>query len=192
MLFSFATLLVLCGIGIMGFGLMIFYAWLPLFYGLFGLEIGLLLGKWLTGQVGPIAIAAGIVGAVAATGATYFFEPYRRVLLGYVGGALVALSLASLLGLDRAVGGFFGALISVAGGLIGSVVAPKYFDLFVVIASAFGGATLVVAGAQLFLPEAGEASASFLPALLTAVLTVIGIHWQLKNIASWVPPQPVP
>ena len=56
MLLSFGILLILCGLGIMGFGLFIFYAWLPLFYGLLGLEIGLLLGKWLTGDVGTIAI----------------------------------------------------------------------------------------------------------------------------------------
>jgi hypothetical protein len=38
MLFSFAVLLILGGLGIMAFGLFLFYAWLPLFYALFGLR----------------------------------------------------------------------------------------------------------------------------------------------------------
>ena len=191
MLFSFGMLLILCGLGIMGFGLFIFYAWLPLFYGLFGFEIGLLLGKWLSSDIGLIAIILGIIGAIAAGSAAYFLEPYRRILLGYVGGALLTLSLASLLGLDRVINGFFGAVLAVGGGLIGATIASKFFDLFIIAASAFGGAILVVTGAQLLLP--GEpAAGSFLPALLTAIITVIGIHWQLKNIATWVPLQPAP
>ena len=110
MLLSFGLLLILCGLGIMGFGLFIFYAWLPLFYGLLGLEIGLLLGKWLTGDVGTIAILLGVIGGLAAAASAYFLEPYRRILLGYWGGALVALSLASVLGLERLVGGVGGTL----------------------------------------------------------------------------------
>jgi hypothetical protein len=44
MLFSFAVLLILCGLAVMVFGLFLFYAWLPILYALFGWEIGLLLG----------------------------------------------------------------------------------------------------------------------------------------------------
>ena len=60
MLFSFGMLLILCGLGIMGFGLFIFYAWLPLFYGLLGFEIGLLLGLITVAAVGSTA-ASGLV-----------------------------------------------------------------------------------------------------------------------------------
>ena len=59
-----ATLLVLAGLAIMGFGIFLFYAWLPFLYGLFGLEIGLLIGRWLTGGIGLVAIIFGIVSAV--------------------------------------------------------------------------------------------------------------------------------
>ena len=187
MLFSFATLLILCGLGIMGFGLYLFYAWLPLFYGLVGLEIGLLLGKWVTGSIGPIAVMLGTTGGVLAASSAYYFEPYRRTLLGYIGGALIMLSLASAVGLDRVTHGFISAVVSVAGGLIGATVARSYFDWFVVGASAVGGATLVVAGAQMVLPIA-QASGSLLPIVLTAILTIIGISWQRKNMAAWVSP----
>ena len=187
MLFSFATLLILCGLGIMGFGLYLFYAWLPLFYGLVGLEIGLLLGKWVTGGIGPLAVMLGTTGGVLAASSAYYFEPYRRTLLGYIGGALFMLSLASAVGLDRVTHGFVSAVVSVAGGLIGATIARNYFDLLVVGASAVGGATLVVAGAQLVLPIA-QASGSLLPIVLTAILTIIGISWQRKNMAAWVSP----
>ena len=48
-------LMIVTGFAIMAFGLFLFYAWLPLFYGLFGLEIGLLVGKSLTGTVAQTA-----------------------------------------------------------------------------------------------------------------------------------------
>jgi hypothetical protein len=47
--------------------------------------IALLLGKSLTGAVGTIAITLGIVGAVLLGIASYFLEPYRRILLGVSG-----------------------------------------------------------------------------------------------------------
>jgi hypothetical protein len=84
-----ATLLVLAGLAIMGFGIFLFYAWLPFLYGLFGLEIGLLLGRWLTGGIGLVAIIFGIVSAVILFCAAYFLEPYRRILLGLSAGAMV-------------------------------------------------------------------------------------------------------
>ena len=73
------------GFAIMAFGLFLFYAWLPLFYGLFGLEIGLLVGKSLTGTVGATAIILGIAVAIFFGAASYFLEPYRRILLGVSG-----------------------------------------------------------------------------------------------------------
>ena len=96
-----AILLILAGLAIMAFGIFLFYAWLPLFYGLFGLEIGLLLGRSLTGDVGLLAIILGIVGAVLLFGAAYALEPYRRILLGLSAGAAVGLSIASVFGLDH-------------------------------------------------------------------------------------------
>ena len=190
MLISFAILLVLCGIGIMGFGLLMFYAWLPLLYGLFGLEIGLLLGRWLTGDVGVLAFTLAIaVGAASAAGA-YFLEPYRRVLVGFMGGVVLVLAMLTVLGMDRVVAGFSVTILATIGGIIGATLALRYFDVFIVVASAFGGAALIVTGAQLLLPTPAEHSASILPALLTVILGTFGLRWQISNIASWVPPEP--
>src|SRR5262245_55761152 len=128
MSFSLGVLLILCGLGIMAYGLYLFYAWLPILYGIFGFEIGLLLGQWLCGNLVLLAYVLGIVGAVALFCATYILEPYRRVLIGFSSGALITLALAYLLGLDRVLGGFLGTVLTVAGGLVGAFIVPQIFD----------------------------------------------------------------
>ena len=193
MLFSFGVLLILCGLGIMAFGLFLFYAWLPILYGLFGLEIGFLLGQWLSGELGPLAYILGIVGAVGLFIATYSFEPYRRILVGFSGGALIALSLAYLLGLDQLIGGIVGTALVVAGGLVGAMIVPQVFDSIIIAASAFGGATMAMAGAHLLLPGVGlfdRLAGGLSPRLMTIALTAIGIGWQFRNIEKWVQSHP--
>jgi hypothetical protein len=189
-----AILLVLAGGAIMAFGIFLFYAWLPFFYGLFGLEIGLLLGQWLTGDIGLVGIILGIAGAVILFGAAYFLEPYRRILLGLSAGALVGLSIASVFGLDHFVGGVLGAVLAFVGALTGGILVPRYFDAFVIVVSAFAGAAMVMAGAHWLFPGVGlfdRAAGGFLPTVLTFVLSAVGIGWQLKNIAAWVRSQPL-
>lgn len=184
-------LMIVTGFAIMAFGLFLFYAWLPLFYGLFGLEIGLLVGKSLTGTVGATAIILGIAGAILFGAASYFLEPYRRILLGVSGGILLGLSLAALMGLDGALGGFFGTILALICGLIGGFIVPRYFDSLIIAASAFGGAVLVMAGANLILPGVGlfdRAAGGVVPALITLALAIAGVSWQLSNIAKWVHP----
>jgi hypothetical protein len=193
MLFSFGVLLILCGFAIMTFGLFLFYAWLPILYGLFGFDIGLLLGEWLSGEVGLFAFIFGIIGAVVLFCATYSLEPYRRVLIGFSGGALLTLSLAYLLGLDHLIGGFFGTALVVAGGLIGAIIVPQVFDSIFIAVSAFGGATMAMTGAHLLLPGVGlfdRFAGGFPPRLVTIVLTAIGIGWQFRHIEKRVQSQP--
>jgi hypothetical protein len=186
---AFAILLILGGLAIMAFGLLLFYAWLPLFYGLVGFDIGLLLGRSLTGDSGSISIILGVLCALVLAGAAYSIEPYRRLLLGISGGVLFGLSLASAVNLDSTSGGFLGIALAVIGGLIGANIVPKYFDMFIIGATAFSGAALVMAGANLLLPGVGlfdRAAGGILPTLLTLGLTVVGIGWQFRNIAKWV------
>ena len=189
-----ATLLVLAGLAIMGFGIFLFYAWLPFLYGLFGLEIGLLLGRWLTGGIGLVAIIFGIVSAVILFCAAYFLEPYRRILLGLSAGAMVGLSIAAIFGLDHFLGGVIGVILAVVGAAIGAIIVPRYFDAFVIVSSAFAGAAMVLAGAHWLFPGVGlfdRAAGGLLPALELFVLSVIAIAWQFKNIVAWVRPQPL-
>jgi len=182
-------LLIIVGLGVLGFGLFLFYGFLPLFYALAGLGIGLLLGEALTGNFGLIAIVLGILGAVILGGASYSLEPYRRVLLGLSGGALVGLAIASWFGLDGLVGGFFGAILGVVGGVIGAVVVLSFFDPFIVASSALGGAIMVMTGAHLVLPAVklfDRSTGEFWPTLITLILALIGIGWQYSNITKWV------
>jgi len=185
---TIGILMIVTGFAIMSFGLFLFYAWLPLLYGMLGLDIGLLLGRSLTGAVGTTAVVLGIACAIALAAASYFLEPFRRILLGVSGGILVGLSLAALLGLDGPLGGFFGTMLALVCGLIGGFVVPRYFDALIIAATAFGGAALVMTGAHLILPGVGlfdRAAGGVFPALITLVLAVAGVTWQLSNITKW-------
>jgi hypothetical protein len=149
---SIGLLTILTGLAIMGFGLFMFYAWLPVFYALVGFDVGMLLGRALTGDVGTTAIVLGIAGAFILGVASYVLEPNRRVLLGVSGGILFGLSVSSAFGLDVWLGGFFGRIFALVCGAIGSLLMPRFFDIFVIAASAVSGAAMVLIGANHILP----------------------------------------
>jgi hypothetical protein len=185
---SIGLLMILTGLAIMAFGLFMFYAWLPLFYALIGFDVGLLLGRAFTGDVGTTAIVLGIAGAVALGVASYILEPYRRILLGVFGGILFGLSVAAAFGLDGWFGGFFGRILALVCGVVGATLVPRFFDLFVIGASAVSGAAMVMTGANHIFPGLGvfdRAAGGVLPALLTLVLAVAGVTWQSSNLAKW-------
>ena len=185
---SIGLVTMLTGLAIMAFGLFMFYAWLPLLYALIGFDIGLLLGRAFAGDIGPAGIVLGISGALILGLASYFLEPYRRILLGVSGGILFGLSLVAAFGLDSWLGGFFGRVLGLACGVVGGFLVPRFFDLFVIGASAISGAALVMTGANHIFPGSGvfdRAAGGVLPALLTIVLAVAGVMWQRSNIAKW-------
>lgn len=183
-----SLLMILTGLVIMSFGLFIFYAWLPLLYAIVGLDIGLMLGRWLTGDVGAIAIVLGIAGAVLLGAASYFLEPYRRLLLGASVGVLFGMSLATAFNLDTVLGAVLARILVLLCGVLGAAFVVRFFNAFVVGASAISGATMVVAGAHHLLPSLGLfdlASGDVLPRALTLLLAVLGVIWQAQNIGKW-------
>jgi hypothetical protein len=189
-----ALLMILTGLAIMTFGLFLFYAWLPLLYALVGFDIGLLLGRSLTGDVGTLAFILGIAGAVLLGSAAYFLEPYRRILLGVSAGVLVGLSIAAAFNLDTVLGAVLARLLVLVCGILGGILVPMFFNAFVVGASAFSGATLAVTGAHQILPDVAAfdvQTGGALPALLVVALALFGIIWQSKNIAVWARKLPV-
>lgn len=191
---SLGILLVLSGLGIMGFGLFLFYAWLPVLYAIFGFDIGLLIGSSLSGDLGALAITLGIIGAVIFAAAAYLLEPYRRMLLGLLGGAAVSLSLAYLFSLDQLLGGWLRFVLAILGGSIGAFLVPRVFDVLVVAASALAGATMVTLGMHTILPSVGllDRAGGPLPTILiTLVLAAVGISWQVSNIQNWVRGEPL-
>ncbi len=183
-----SLLMIVTGLAIMAFGLFIFYAWLPLLYAIVGLDIGLMLGRWLTGDVGAIAIVLGIAGAVLLGAASYFLEPYRRLLLGASAGVLFGLSMATAFNLDTVLGAVLASIIILLCGVLGAALVARFFNAFVVGASAISGATMAVAGVHHLLPSLGLfdlASGDFLPRALTLLLAVLGVIWQAQNIGKW-------
>jgi hypothetical protein len=184
----FALLLIASGLALVLFGLYLFYAWLPLLFGFLGFDSGLLLGGRLFGD-GVVAIICGIVVGIIVASATYVLEPYRRVVVGYLGGSLVALA---LLGLDRSNGGIFVAVVAVCGGVAGALLAAKFLDYLLIATTACGGAALSSLGAQALLaPTAAPAGDSSLAFILTAALTLVGVIFQLRHLHGWVPAAPL-
>lgn len=185
---AIGVLMILTGLAIMAFGLFMFYAWLPLLYALIGFDVGLLLGRAFTGDTGTTAIVLGIAGAFILGAASYILEPYRRVLLGVSGGILFGLSVAAAFGLDGWFGGFFGRVLALVCGAVGGLLVPRFFDSFVVGASAVSGAAMVMTGANHILPGVGffdRSTGGVLPSLITIILAVAGVSWQCSNIAKW-------
>src|SRR6202166_3698526 len=191
---AIGLLMILTGLAIMAFGLFMFYAWLPLLYALVGFDVGLLLSRAFTGDVGTTAIVLGIAGAFILGAASYFLEPYRRVLLGVSGGILFGLSVAAAFGLDGWLGGFFGRVLALVCGAVGGLLVPRFFYLFFFGASAVSGAAMVMTGANHILPGVGlfdRAAGGVLPSLATIILAVAGVSWQRSNIAKWVQMAPI-
>jgi hypothetical protein len=178
----FAILLIAFGLALVMFGLYLFYAWLPFFYGLFGFEIGFLFGDRLLGYGGSAAVAVGALLGIVFAAATDLLEPYRRIVIGYLGGSLVALA---LLGLDRSMGGIVVALVAVCGGVAGALLAAKFFDHFVIATTAFGGAALSSLGARSLL--FGASGGRGIEVLLTIALAAVGIGLQMRHLPSWIP-----
>jgi hypothetical protein len=194
MSFAGAVLLILTGLAILSFGLFLFYAWLPLLYAFVGFDIGLLLGRSLTGDVGTTAIVLGLAGAIALGAASYFLEPYRRILLGVSGGVLVGLSLAAALDLDTMLGAVMARLLVLICGVLGGILVPRFFDAFVIGSSAFSGAVMSIIGAHHLFPNLGLfdiETGGPLPTALAVVLTLLGVIWQSKNIAKWAGVLPI-
>jgi hypothetical protein len=97
-------------------------------------------GPGINRDVGATTIVLGIAGAVVLGAASYFLEPYRRILLGLSGGVLFCLSVAAAFGLGSWFGGFFGRMLALVCGVVGGMLVPRFFDLFVIGASAVSGA----------------------------------------------------
>ena len=184
-------LLIVVGIGAMGFGLMLFYALLPLFYAFFGVGVGYWLGAMLTGtppgEMSFIKLLFALGGGALFAGGAYYFEPFRRILIGVGLGALVGGLIASALGLT----GFFGVVIMAITAVIGAFVTLAVFDAFIVVASSIGGAGLVMDGIHLILPaldifdRSAIAGGALAPLIIWVVAGAVAMGWQFSNIERW-------
>lgn len=192
-------LLVIWGLGLMAFGLWLFYALLPLWYGLFGGLAGYGLASWIFGSPGwfgnVLIWVFAIIGAALFAGLSYQLEPYRRILAGVLMGFSLGALLAGLFG----GGAFLVALFGIVGAVIFGVLVPLFFDPMIIIGSSYSGAALVMDGAFLILPMFGlfldrtnaVGNGSFVAIVVWIVLGTVGLGWQLSNLTRWVQTQPV-
>lgn len=183
--------LILVGLAAMGFGLFLFYALLPLFYGFFGIGVGYWFGSLLTGAPPGetnltkllFALGGGVLFAVSA----YYLEPFRRVLIGVGLGSLVGGLIASAIG----VSGFLGVAIMIVAAVIGAGITLAVFDTFIVVASAFGGAGLAMDGLHLIfksidiLDRIAIATGGLVPLIIWVVAGTVAMGWQFMNIERW-------
>ena len=188
-------LLVVWGLGLMAYGLFVFYALLPLWYGMFGGLLGFFVGALITGSSNGwfgnmLTWILVIVGAALFAGLAYQLEPFRRVLAGL----LMGFGLGSLLAAIFGGGVFLTILFGGVGALIYAVLVPLFFDPMIVVGSSFSGAALVMDGAFLLLPFLGflldrsnsSNNGNFLAIVVYVVLGMIGLGWQLSHLSRWV------
>ena len=183
--------LIFVGLGVMGFGLFLFYALLPLFYAFFGVGVGYWFGSLLTGappgDANLVKLLFAIGGAALFGGTSYFLEPFRRILIGIGLGSLVGGLIASAIGLT----GFLGTVIMIVAGVIGALITLAVFDPYIVIASAFGGAGLAMDGLHLIFRSVGIldrtaiADGALVPLIIWVVAGGVAMGWQFKNIERW-------
>lgn len=184
--------LIIIGLGAMGFGLFLFYALLPLFYAFFGVGVGFWLGALITGNplgsTGIIELVLGLIGGVLFAGAAYFLEPFRRILLGIGLGGLVAGAIAGAFGWV----GVLGVALMLVGSIVGALLTLVFFDPFIIFATAFAGASLIMDGLFIIIPQLDMLdrtqiqSGQFLPTVIWIVLAAVGLGWQFMNISKWV------
>jgi hypothetical protein len=126
-------------------------------------------------------------GAFVFAGSAYFLEPFRRILIGMGLGSLVGGLVASAVGLT----GSLGAIIMFVGAVLGTFITLAVFDRFIIVASALGGAGLVMDGVFLaagpleIANRASIADGATAPLIVWVLLGVAAIAWQMKNIERW-------
>ena len=183
--------LILVGLAAMGFGLFLFYALLPLFYGFLGIGVGYWFGSLLTGappgDANLIKLFFAIGGGVLFAASAYFLEHFRRILIGIGLGSLIGGLIASALGVT----GFLGIAIMIVAGVIGAGITLAVFDAFIVVASALGGAGLAMDGLHLIfasieiLDRTAIANGAVVPLIIWIVASTIAMGWQFMNIERW-------
>lgn len=187
---NFITGLLEIGIGValLGFGLFLFYALRPLFYGLFGAALGLWIGHLISGNAagdpGILGWALALGGAILFALISNYAAPFLRIFLGALMGASLGFGIAAALDWWT----WVGWVLALLGALAFAIALPLAFDPLIVLASIISGASLIMNGAflatgiQWFNTSAGGA----MSLILWLALVGVGFFWQFSNIKRWV------
>jgi hypothetical protein len=176
------------GIGIMGFGIFLFYTFRPLFYAFLGAGIGYWFASLFGWTTGFLPIMFALAGAIILALLSNFLAPFAQLLLGIAGGAMVGLAIASAFGWT----GFLAFALAVVGAVIGMFLVPLFFDPFIIVVTSIAGAALVMDGLHKLIPSLDMvnrstiATGGVVPLVIWIVLTAVGLGWQFANIKKWV------
>ena len=99
--------------------------------------------------------------------------------IGFFAGAAITMNLLDILSINA---GGWNALLGFLGGVVGAVVANRFFDWVIIISAAIIGAMLAVRGAEMLLGVTGLNDA--LATILVVALAGFAIWYQLRNKKS--------
>lgn len=182
---TFTSIIVLLiGIAELGFGIYLFYMFLPFWYGLFGATLGVALSQtffdqstWFT-SILSWAIILGL--AITLAVASYVLEPYRRYLLGGIIGAILGLALAGMF----VVGGFWAFLFAVLGAILFGFLTYWIFDPMIIVVSSLAGAAMIMDSVFIMTHWSivNRYENAPMTVLLWGLLVVVGIAWQSSSV----------
>lgn len=154
---------------------------------LLGAGIGALLGTslvflfpWLFGGWLGVLTILGLAVLLAVL--VIVFKGFTRLItwgIGFFAGGAIVMSLLDLLTINA---GGWNVLLGFAGGVIGAVLANRYFEWVIIFSAAIIGAMLAVRGVELLLGGAGLNDA--LATLLVVALAGFGIWYHFRNKRS--------
>lgn len=159
-----------------------------LFFGkrlwLLGTGVGALLGVTLVMLMpqlfGGFLGATTIIGLAILMGVlTFVFKAFSKVIawgLGFLAGGAITMSVLGLLSINA---GFWSFLIGALGGLVGIVLANRFFDWVILIFAGLIGGLLVVRGIELLMGGAGLNDA--LSSILVLALAGFSIWYHARN-----------
>jgi hypothetical protein len=131
-----------------------------------------LLGGWLgVLTILGLAVALGVLAVI--------FKGFTKIIawgIGFFAGAAIAMSLLDILSINAA---WWNILLGFVGGVIGAVLANRFFDWVIIISAAIIGAMLAVRGLEMLLGAAGLNDA--LATLLVVVLAGVGIWYNIRT-----------
>lgn len=187
---NFLTGLLEIGIGValLGFGLFLFYAFRPLFYGLFGAAIGFSIAHFLSGNAqgdpGILGWTFALIGAIGFALLSSYIAPVLRIFLGAMLGASLGFGIASALDWWT----WVGWVLALLGALVFAVALPLAFDPLIILGSIVIGASMILNGAFIAtgIQWFNMSSGGLMSLVLWIALVAVGFFWQFRNVARWV------
>ena len=159
------------------------YRFFRILLGIWGFILGGALGISLTSEAAPIIVLiAGVGGALLGAILIYFIFRLGLFLIGAILGYTLTATLLTSLGIMENQ-----LMFSVAGGAFFGVLALLLNQFFVILITAFSGASTIITGVMLMIDGERMATAFITRQFTTASeapSTVVGVLWLLLAIAG--------